>query len=42
MRGNLYSLEGISGTGKTYYRKKLEEVINNDGNTILIKEIFDS
>lgn len=41
MRGNLYSLEGISGTGKTYYRKKLEEVINNDGNTILIKEIFD-
>ena len=41
MRGRLLSLEGISGTGKTFYRKKLEETIQNKENIIFIKEVFD-
>lgn len=41
MKGKLLSLEGISGTGKTYYRKKLEEKFQNCPNVVFIKEIFD-
>lgn len=41
MEGKLLSLEGISGTGKTYYRKKLEEKFKDNNEVIFIKEIFD-
>lgn len=41
MKGNLLSLEGISGTGKTFYRRKLEEEFKENPNVIFIKEIFD-
>lgn len=41
MKGSLLSLEGISGTGKTFYRKKLEEKFRNCPEVIFIKEIFD-
>lgn len=32
MKGKLLSLEGISGTGKTFYREQLEKNINNQEN----------
>ena len=41
MKGTLISLEGISGTGKTFYRKKLEEEYKDNNGIIFIKEIFD-
>lgn len=41
MEGKLLSLEGISGTGKTYYRQKLEEKFKDNSNVIFMKEIFD-
>lgn len=40
MKGKLLSLEGISGTGKTFYREQLEKNINNQENILFIKEIF--
>lgn len=40
MKGKLLSLEGISGTGKTFYRKQLEKNIGNKENILFIKEIF--
>lgn len=40
MKGKLLSLEGISGTGKTFYRKQLEKNISNKENILFIKEIF--
>ena len=41
MKGTLISLEGISETGKTFYRKKLEEEYKDNNEIIFIKEIFD-
>ncbi len=40
MKGKLLSLEGISGTGKTFYREQLEKSIGNKENILFIKEIF--
>ncbi len=40
MKGKLLSLEGISGTGKTFYREQLEKNISNKENIVFIKEIF--
>lgn len=40
MKGKLFSLEGISGTGKTYYREKLENEIGEKDNLVFVKEIF--
>lgn len=41
MSGKLLSLEGISGTGKTFYRQKLEEKFKDNSDIIFMKEIFD-
>lgn len=40
MVGRLLSLEGISGTGKTFYRKQLENSIKNKDNVLFVKEVF--
>lgn len=40
MEGRLLSLEGISGTGKTFYREQLEKNIENKQNILFVKEIF--
>ena len=40
MSGRLLSLEGISGTGKTFYRQKLEETISERDDIVFLKEIF--
>ena len=40
MKGRLLSLEGISGTGKTFYREQLEKNLKDKENIIFIKEIF--
>lgn len=41
MKGKLLSLEGISGTGKTFYRRKLEDLVEDKDNVIFVKEVFD-
>lgn len=40
MNGRLLSLEGISGTGKTFYREQLEKSIKNRDDVLFVKEIF--
>lgn len=40
MKGKLLSLEGISGTGKTFYREQLEKSISDKENILFVKEIF--
>ncbi|HBY20912.1 MAG: hypothetical protein A2Y24_04455 [Clostridiales bacterium GWE2_32_10] len=41
MKGSLITLEGISGTGKTFYKKKLQEEFKDNESVVFIKEIFD-
>jgi dTMP kinase len=41
MAGKLFSLEGISGTGKTFLMKILTKELEENQNIIFIKKIFD-